>query len=92
MAHIAVVEYYSRLNSKCHYALHSRLMEIEMNIRTEWARVCQRDSRFSLGDAVVLTAQRQFWPLASEFKTVKGGGKCGLRGTLKGGETYPPWL
>ena len=77
MSHIAAVEYMSRLNSKCAYALHSRILEIEMTIRTEWGRVCQHEPAFSLTDAVALTAQRRLWPCVSEFKPVKGKGKGG---------------
>ena len=73
--HIATVEYYSRLNSKCNHTLHNRLMEIEMTVRTERDRVCQQDIRFSLGGAVSITAQRQLWPFVSEFRSVKGKGK-----------------
>ena len=77
MEHITTAEYNSRLYSNCNYALHNKLMGIEMSIRSEWARVCQHDPRFSLGDAAVPTSQRQFWPFASEFKTAKGNGKGG---------------
>ena len=75
MAHITAVGYYSRLNSKRNNTPHSRLIEIEMAIRTEWRMVFQQDRRFSIGEAVAFTGQRKLRPFISEFRPVKGGGK-----------------
>ena len=71
MAHIDSVEHYSRMDSGVNHALHSRIMQAEMTIRTEWARVCQYDPKFSLGDAINLIGRRhQLWPCVTEFRTV----------------------
>ena len=46
MSHIDIVEHYSRLDSVTGRNLHQRIMQIEMTIRTEWARVCKYEQDF----------------------------------------------
>ena len=71
MSHIDVVEHYSRLDSASNHQQHNRIMQIEMTIRTEWARVRQYEPDFSLGDAITLVGKRQqLWPCVTEFRPI----------------------
>ena len=70
MSHIDAVEHYSRLDSITGHALRERIMQIEMTIRIEWARVCQYEPEFSLSDAITLVSKRQqLWPCVTEFRS-----------------------
>ena len=52
MGRADIVEHYSRIDSAPDHMLHSLIMEIEMSIMGEWARVCQFGQRCSLGDDI----------------------------------------
>lgn len=65
LSHINIVARYSRLDSVANHSLHSRVLEVEMGVRIEGARVCQFDQRCSMGGDIALTARRQMWPFLS---------------------------
>ena len=69
-AHISTVERYSRLSIAAGGALGARIMEVEMGIRPELAKIHHREPNLSLSDVITIASQNNFWPLQSEFRVV----------------------
>ena len=71
-SHMSRVEQLVKLDSKSNHNMHSRLMDSEMQIRAEWARIAQNSPLLSLGEIIAIVSQRHtFWPWVAEFRTTK---------------------
>ena len=69
MAHINTAGHHSRLDSLQNHQLHHKIMAIEMPTMTEWSRVCQFRSQFSLSGDIAFLDNRNMRHYLSEFKT-----------------------
>ena len=67
-AHISTVEHYSRLSTAAGGALGARIMEAEMTIRSEWAKVHRKEPGLSLSDVITIVSQSKLRPLTYEFR------------------------
>lgn len=69
-AHISRAEQLVKLDSKSNRNLHARLMDSEMQIRAEWARISQFPPPPSFSEIIEIVSQRHtFWPRVAEFRT-----------------------
>ena len=88
LAHVSTVENLSRANSKSSGNMHSRIVEAEAAVRSEWQKLGQAQPRISLTAIIDVISQRHaIWPLLSEFRrpfTVRQKGDWGSKGNAKG--------
>ena len=90
MAHIDAAEHYSRLDSITGHSLHSRIMQIEMTIRIEWARACQYEPDFSLSDAIQhinetkTVSRHKVYPEILKSENIRGENWVCQRGKIAG--------
>ena len=67
--HIITVENISRASSKYHHTEHNRILQAEMQVRCEWTRVAQLDSRYTLSDVIEIVSRRHsIWPVTNDLR------------------------
>ena len=74
--HVSTVETFSRASSKANYQFHSRVMESELLVRSEWTRVSHAEPTLSLAQIIANVAQRHtLWPTLQEFRSLGKGAR-----------------
>ena len=73
--YINCVESVSRISAKSNHIFHRKLLDAEMNARSEWTRIAQAEPNLSLVDIIEIIANKHtIWPVAADLKGTKGAG------------------
>ena len=64
----------SRASSKSQHTAHNKILDTEMQVRCEWARISQSDTRYSLSDVIEIVAHRHsIWPITADLRGTRDG-------------------
>lgn len=88
---IATAEAFSRARSKSNYRPHSRAMDAELLVRSDWTRAPHAEPDLTLAQIIATVEQRHtLWPTLQEFRTMGKGGKPSPGDWKAAGKGNPP--
>ena len=80
LSHVSELGNYVRLNTRGNLFLHQKTLDAELAVRVEWARVQQKEPKFTLSEIIETVSKRHtIWPVIGDFRNryndKHGGGK-----------------
>ena len=69
LSRISELGNFVRLNTRDNLLLHRKTLDAELSIRTEWARVQQKEPGFNLSTIIDVVSKRHtIWPVTGDFR------------------------